>query len=136
MNLGMSLTCSLRHELRHELTITGGATGSIFRVVDALLNDTEFQKALQFVASRKAMDRYMSMVDFLLCEVFTSHQPAAFAYYRDEGPQLRFLINETQRAFLELHLVHALHLAHDAFCDQRRESWQSFRKLVISRIAG
>lgn len=132
----MSLTCGLRHELRHELTITGGATGSIFRVVDALLNHTEFQKALQFVASRKAMDRYMSMVDFLLCEVFTSHQPAAFAYYRDEGPQLRFLINETQRTFLELHLVHALHLAHDAFCEQRRQSWESFRRLVVSRIAG
>lgn len=135
MNLGMSLSCQIRQTLRHELTITGGASASIFRVVDALLQDLDFQRALQFVASRKAMDRYRSMVDFLLCEVFTSHQPAAFAFYRDEGPQLRFLINEKQRAFLELHLVHALHLAHDAFCEQRRESWQSFRQRVVRRIA-
>ncbi len=137
MRMEMSLSHSFeqRQTLRYEMTITGGASESIFPELDALLLDTEYQKALQFVAARKEMDRYRSMVDFLVSEVFTEFRPDAFAFYRGKGPQLRFLVTEKERACCERLLVKGLEIAYEAFCKQRQLSWESFRREVLALSA-
>lgn len=59
------------------LDLSGGATESIFPEVEAMLFTTsseDYQKALQYVAAKKDMNRYKSVVDFLFCELFPEWQ--------------------------------------------------------------
>ena len=57
--------CSLRMKIKQSLAPTGGATESVFPQIDALLGgETDYQEALEYVAARKKMDRYRSVVDF------------------------------------------------------------------------
>lgn len=116
----------MRQEMRH-LMVTGGATDSIFPAVDSLLNEPDIQKGLEFVASKKDMHRYHSMVDFLFCEIFIEHRDACFRFYDDKGKALRFLINDEQRVRYEWALIASLKLANDWWKAKLVESWTKFR---------
>ena len=127
----------MRFEHRHELQPAGGMTQSIFAEAERLLmSETDFQRALRFVASRKNMNRYRSMLDFLFCEIFIDWRDRCFAYYDDETrPRLKDLIDEKQRALYDRWLVAALTLAREKLELERVASWTRFRSEVLRLAA-
>ena len=68
-----------RLDVEQALRAVGGMTNSIFPQVEALLlADTEHLKALMYVAARKHVSRYESVMDFLFCEIFYSFRHKCF----------------------------------------------------------
>lgn len=131
LGIGLHLTQSVRLEL----DVTGGATETIFPVIDKMLTDsTEFQEALAFVAARKDMRRYRSMVDFLVCELVPFYQGGCFRYYDGKGPQLKKLINEETRVRLEWRMQAALEIAKERMEEKRRLSWTKFVQAVTLHV--
>lgn len=125
MHMGMSL------EFRMEESLTQ----SIFPLVDAALNETDYQKSLEFVAVRKDTERYRSMVDFLFCEIFLQHRDACFKFYEDEGPQLKDTISPEERLWYEKALLQALFIAREVMEKKVALTWTKFRVEVLSRVA-
>lgn len=134
----MALSLQLRHSLSLELI--GGAAASVFPLVDVLLLEINYQEALQFVASRKSMNRYRSMVDFLLCEIFVQFRKDCFRFYEGRGNPFRHLIEdgvitESDRQWCERVLVYSLELARKA-CEANRAHrdypWITFRKEALA----
>ncbi|MEK7575102.1 MAG: hypothetical protein AAB511_02640 [Patescibacteria group bacterium] len=126
----------MTQSLRQELQVSGGLTGSIFPKVDALLEQTDFQLALQHVASRKNMERYRSMVDFLFCEIFKQFQRQCFLYYYEDGPQLsKIVTDEARLRWFEEMLVRSLNLAHQEMSREipnpRFKKWCYFRAQAV-----
>jgi hypothetical protein len=115
----MQLTLSLRQEAE----ITGGLTESMFPMVDNLLKQTEYQKALKYAARQKNMDRYRSMVDFLFCEVFTEYQKPCFGFYNNRGRSLKDYEDISKLQRMEPMLVQVLVTAYQMLQDKRKESW-------------
>src|SRR5215471_16035522 len=89
MHLGFQLVMGQRLTLRHEMTLTGQMTRSLFKRTEILLRDSDYQKALQYVASKKKMERYRDVIDFLFCELVAGWKAHCMAFYADEGPPLR-----------------------------------------------
>ena len=107
--------------------IVGGATQSIFPEVEAvLLGNTDYQRALEFVAGRKEMDRYRSMVDFLFCELHSEWQLACFRFYAGRGSQLKDQITPKQIMEYNNKLLKAIGVAHDLYCEKNRRRWPSW----------
>jgi hypothetical protein len=120
---------------RAELEIAGGTTTSIFpRVEQILLNDTETLKALRYVAHRKKMDRYHSVVDFVYCEVFTEHRRMCFRYYEDDGPNLKTILSPVSAARREEILLAALKLARRVHRAEEQRSWCWFRSATLGKL--
>lgn len=110
------------------LAITGGATESIFKNAEAFLfASTDHQKALEYVAQRKRMDRYHSVMDFVFCELNSEWRFACIRYYDGEGPQLRKQITEEQIDEYDRQLVIALKVAHNLFYIKRCKNWTAFK---------
>lgn len=127
MHFALMQVCSLRIE------ITGGASGAqtVFPAVEEWLEeDSDRYRAFEIIKGRKSAGRYRSLMDFLLCEVCPSEREACVRYYRDEGPQLRFIRSERQLRFLESKLLLFLTLAYEAYCQKRRLSWRKAVEIV------
>jgi len=124
----------------HCLLPIGGGTESVFPKVEGLMQDAEYQQALEFVASRKSMSRYHSMVDFLFCEIFVQYRTDCFKFY--DGRALRLIemvnagrVSQMQLTWFEQVLVHGLELAKKAFAEERdrpRYSWGVFRQEALT----
>jgi hypothetical protein len=99
------------------------------------LGDSDHQKALEWVARRKNMDRYRSRVDFVCMEVFPELQYGRWRYYRDEGPPLRELLEPEDIARREQVLLCALAYAYATFKENRRVSWTRFRCEALRLVA-
>ncbi len=131
---------SLCLEFSQQLALTGGLSESVFPKIDLLLQEGEYQEALQFIASRKSMERYQSMVDFILCEIFVQFRKDCFKYYEGTGEPFRKMIesgvvSEADREWCERVLGHGLELARRALVaqrDRREYSWTVFRKETLS----
>lgn len=130
----MSMSLTLCHQMR-QLQIIGGSSEGVFPLVEDWLNaSSDHQEALQFVAARKKMDRYRSMVDFLFCEIFVDFQGPCFRFYEDEGPRLieHPAYNEAAQAKWEKRLLAGLHLAYEIFKARRVQSWTQYRLQVLA----
>jgi len=130
MHQSMSLELS-------QLQLTGGVTTTIFPAVEQLINETDYQLSLEFVASRKNMQRYRSMVDFLFCEVFVQYRAGCFRYYQDETkhPLLKNILTPDEVTRYERWMVAALQLAREKFENKRKESWTQFRIQALKLAA-
>jgi len=108
---------------------------SIFPKIDRMLEETDCQKALQFVGQKKSMKRYVDMVDFLFVEIFQEFRRSCFQFYRKKGPPLVDVITEEDRVRFEAVLVKALELATIRL--QKREFiyWSRFREEVLKAAA-
>ena len=124
-------------QCRLKLEISGGMTASIFPAVDGMLNETDFQKSLEFVGARKDMERYRSMVDFLFCEVFIQYRYGCFKFYEDETkyPQLKKILTADQVKQYGRWLVAALQLAREMFEKKLALTWTTFRCQVLTLAA-
>jgi hypothetical protein len=134
-------------------TQTQPATQSVFPAVERLLEDTEYQKALGYVAGRKNMDRYRSVIDFLWSELMGGRWKAAcFRYYEGKGPLLKDLkvdifdddgkllgrrrkITPEMLAEWEKQLCMALEVAWSDMDEERTRSWKDFRRRWQRRLA-
>lgn len=126
----MSVSCSMILILEVP-DITGGTTESIFPRTEKMLTKiTAYMKALKYVASRKKMDRYRSVVDFLFCELNPAWKSSCQKFYDEEGPQMKDLITERRAKEFDRMLVEALNLAHTLSVDRRRLKWAEYHMLV------
>lgn len=125
LTLGMSLYQAL------ELDPIGGCTESIFTQVEKkLTSSSDIQNALRYVSSRKKMDNYRSMIDFLFCELHPYYRGSCQRFYHHGGPPLREMITAEQVAYYDRYLLTALNVAYDLFCEKRCRSWSWYRKEV------
>lgn len=111
---------------------------SVFPAVDQLLEDIEYQKSLGYVAGRKDMNRYNSMVDFLFAELMGGKWKAAcFRYYEGNGCKLIDDPRVTPKmlADWEEQLILALDIAHDDMNEERTRSWLDFHWRWRSKLA-
>lgn len=114
-----------------ELDVAGGHTDSIFPRVELWLNRyCDHYNSLKSIASRKDMDRYWSVVDFVFVEMNPSYRRSCLAYYADKGAPLREIITESQRAAFETRMLRLLIVAYEAFCAKRRMSWSGALAVV------
>jgi len=122
----------LRLTLIQGITLTGGLTsGTIFPKTEAKLHQTEYQKALKFVARKKYMERYHSMMDFLFCESFTQWRFHAFKFYNGEGPRFidEPLLDDIQQEMYDVLMCDGiLELCIISLNDERWVSWDAMKK--------
>ncbi|KKW47741.1 MAG: hypothetical protein UY99_C0024G0008 [Parcubacteria group bacterium GW2011_GWA1_59_11] len=126
----------MRLEVQQALQLCGGATESCFPEVEAwFMQHADRQRAVQEIAHRKNIDRYRSLIDFLLCEIFTMYRPACFRFYRDKGPRLIEMISVETRQSLSDGLQKAAEIAYRAHCERRRLTWPAFVHEVLAAAA-
>ena len=84
------LSMGLVQELRQGLELTGGMTSeTVFPLTEDRLQNTDVQYAIKFVAARKNMDKYRSMMDFIFVETFPElWKIKCFNYYNGNGVQI------------------------------------------------
>ena len=124
---------ALLQTIQIRIELTGGASGcqTIFPAVEEWLQeDSDRYRAFELIKGRKNAGRYRSLLDFLLCEVCPSERADCFRYYREEGPQLRFVRTERQIRFLESKLLLFLTVAYEAYCQRRALTWKQAVALV------
>lgn len=105
------------------LPIEGGSAGSIFPHVDSFLCKEENLAALNYVARRKSLRRYETVVDFLYCEVFPAMRRSCERWYDGKGPALADLIDEPRRADEEKRLLRVLRCARALYRARQYRSW-------------
>jgi hypothetical protein len=119
-----------------QLLLTGGMTQTVFPETEDLLHETDYQSALAFVSTRKDMNRYHSMMDFLFCEIFIEYRAGCFAYYEEDGkPMLKDILSEEAVARYDRWLTAALKLALQKFQEKRALSWTLYRVQVLRLAA-
>ena len=129
MNLGLSLSQRVVQEPRLQLdllAVSGGATRTIFPLVEKWLQETtDHWNALRVISKRKVDSGFHSVVDFILVSVCPAYRQGCFAYYAEEGPPLREIATERERRYLERRLLAFLEVAYAAFVSKRRLSWEA-----------
>ena len=122
--------------MSQSLLITGGATESIFPLVEAvLLNLTDYQIAINFMADSKEVRHYRSLIDFLFCEINPSWKTACFQFYLGSGKQLKDLLKPRQIKLYQFQLLKALELALLFYEKQLSKSWLEYIEVLTSAIA-
>jgi len=124
----MALCCECRCDC---LQLIGGLTVSIFPEAERMLiEDTDFQKALEFVAARKAMEQYRSVIDFLFCELHPEWKPACQKFYNNQGSPLRDLVSVGEIERLSQRMVIALLVAKELLDRKFCHDWDWYRETV------
>ena len=119
----------LRLELKlQNFNIAGSITCSIFPEVEVLLSEnSDYREALAWVAYRKKMRRYCSMIDFLFCGLFPKYKYRCSQYYKGEGASLKQLITAEEIQSCNDDMLKALRVALDIFQQKRIVDWVKFR---------
>lgn len=128
----MRLDMDLRHDQR--LSLVGGITSSIFVQAEQLLNeDGDFWFALEFVAARKKMDSYRSVIDFLFVEIAVGAWLSRCKAYYDGRSKKQVIDWLTQEEIdcWDLIIVNALNKAVEWFRQKREDTWTQFRLTVL-----
>lgn len=131
MKIGMVLSqeMSLSHELRIELT--GGWTTTIFPLVEEWLNqDGDRWRCLSFIGSKRSMEGYRSVVDYLSVQVLPGWRQDCQRFYREEGPPAIDIIMNQERKLLEAKLLVALEVAYQLWRSRRKAGWDQVVELV------
>lgn len=130
MQIGQVLCCRVEPE------VIGGTSESLFVKASGLLKETDYQKSLRYVASRKNMANYQSMMDFLFCELVVGYRRKCQRFYNDEGPPLHeeFGDRPEQIALWDTFLVASLHIARQAMERDLEISWAKFRQLALPHL--
>lgn len=121
---------------QRQLLLAGGLTQTVFPAAEELLGETDYQAALAFVSTRKDMNRYHSMMDFLFCEIFIEYRDRCFAFYEEEGkPMLKDILSEDDLARYDRWLLAALKLAAEKLQAKRVMTWTQYRVEVLRLAA-
>ena len=135
----MSMSCVPRLTVRQllDLDVIGGITESIFPEVEAYLEvDHDHLKALQWIARNKSVERYHSVMDWLLCETYREWKGACKRFYEADGkPPLAELITEPERKVYAWGMLQMVKRAYEAFSEERWISWGHLREQVLEEAA-
>jgi len=72
-----------------QLTFDDDFCESLFPKTMELLEEDQYAEAIEICARGKKAERYMSFMDFLICEIFPkSCRLKCFRYYKEKGPKL------------------------------------------------
>src|SRR5437660_8263307 len=88
------------------------------------------QDAVRFIARRKNMMKYHSMMDFLFCEIFLQYRNACFKFYEGAGPRLMEMITPPQWRYFNKALLVGAELASQN-SQNRGMTWKSFREQTL-----
>lgn len=134
MNLGLHLRPAQRQQqcvALEQLSVAGGASSSIFPLVENWLQETtDHWNALRAISSRKSDPGYRSVVDFLVVGVCPELCDPCMRFYDGGGPALRDLVTERRRSYIERRALCFLEVAYAAFCEKRRVSWSAALEVV------
>jgi hypothetical protein len=119
----------LRQTLRLDLSqldVAGGATLSIFPLVEALLASSEAHRvALEAASSRRVDKGFRSIVDFVLVATFPRLLRPCLAFYEGNGEPLGERIGERERRYLERRMLVALEFFVACKASGVRPSWSA-----------
>ncbi len=123
---------SLQHR---QVQVFEGLTQSVFPRTEKKLNRLEYQRALQYIACRKNVDRYWDVLDFLFCEIFTEFRPHCFKFYKDNGPRLIYMVPAARIKAYDL-VLSEIFLEFLLMCHEHkaRLSWHDFREWPLREI--
>ncbi len=114
----------MKPQVKTTLEVCGGMTESIFPEVETwLLEASDHQEALKYVASRKNMNRYRSMVDFLFCEIYTEYRSSCFWFYKKGEGRLGDFVSKEHLAEYERVMLLALKIALEAYLNKESMNW-------------
>ena len=85
--LSMTVSQALKLGLNLSMKIDGGATQSVFPMVEKFLRTGKNMEALRLVSAKKNVEKYKCVIDFLFCELFTQWKNSV------PGPILGMKIN-------------------------------------------
>jgi hypothetical protein len=108
-------------------------TDSIFIQAENLLeSDGDYHSALEFVAVRKKMNNYRSIMDFLFVEIATGPwYTRCMAYYKGKSnKKASDWLTKEEIEIWDAKLVILLNVAVEWFRQRRKESWTQFRLQV------
>ena len=122
-----------RLELNQHFAMTGGATQSLFPLVERwMAADSDRQKALAHVADRDAMRKYQSTMDFLLCETVHFYRAPCQRYYAGKGPQLKDHVSKKEIRRLQHILLRMISACYLSFKEERKLSWQDCVAIAVA----
>lgn len=131
LKLEMILAQALRQDLLVELT--GGWTTSIFPAVEHWLeDDTDHWRALAFIGTKKSMECYRSVVDYIYAQVFPERRKEVFKFYLsgNEDDMAKAHITVEQRALMEAKMMVAVEVAYQLWCEKRSAGWGTVRAII------
>lgn len=121
MGMVMRMCCTQSQTME----ISGGATESIFPLVEKWLDQEDNVKALRHISGKPGKYGYHSVIDWLTCETFPEEKPRCKAFYKNQGPLLRELISDARREFYERVMLFVLMTAHKAFQEKQQTEWMA-----------
>lgn len=107
------------------------ASEPAFPLVEKLLEDLDYQRSLEYVASRKNMDRYHSIVDFLLCETLTEYRRSCLRFYAGDGLPFSALYSKGEAERCQGVLLLFLGIARYYMIEDRKTSWRGVQYLTL-----
>ena len=108
---------------------------SIFPKVEALLVNGEYRRALLFFADRERLAAYpVSLVDFLLCELYPEVGEGYDAYMADAGDQLKELVPEQVRRAYERTMLLTLGILVTARRDRPDDATPAVRWTTVVKL--
>ncbi len=129
------ISIELKQTLVQGLELTGGITSqTVFPKTEEMLHQLEYQRSLEFVARKKNMDKYHSMMDFLFTESWPEKwKIKVFRYYNGNGCTL---IDDPDVTDLELKAYDTimseliLPLCHEMLKEKRVKGWAEVRRII------
>ena len=111
MSIGLHMVFECRQEQRLNLP---SMAEELFILSDFYLKETsQHQALLKMFSNYACMNKYRSMLDMLLCEIFPEFKKGCFRFYRDEGPQLEDLISKELIEYLDKAIYLCLRAANE-----------------------
>lgn len=107
----------------------GGFSESVFPRLALALENSEFSReALLWVAQKKKVDRYASLVDFLFCEFFPFYRNTCFLFYEDSRKYrgLKDRLSDDELADFQDVLMYGLSYAEDLYRKRIPIPWSTF----------
>jgi len=124
--LGMQLTAGFHQVQIMDLTpLFGGISRSCLVDSELFLEESsDHANALRHIARRKNMDRYKSVIDFCVGELFSSWRPHIFRYYGGCGFTMIEQTTEQERRQIDKKLLKLLKTSYLWFCEGRKVHWK------------
>lgn len=124
---------AMRAALNADMEICGGATEFVFPAVEQLLKkNADYRIALKYVASRKSMYRYASLMDFLFCEIYSEYQLECFKFYADRGLPFKQIITGRNVKEMTDVMLRVLEIALEAYRKEEKDmSWKKIYNRML-----
>ncbi len=92
-----------------EIDTKGGASNDMFPAVEKwLLESSDNREALDSVVDKADLKHFRSLVDYLVCAIYSEHRQQCLKFYAGRGPHLKQMIDDEKRKQMEVVMLRAL----------------------------